>query len=158
MEWKIKTIESKRFIGMSQDMSLIENKTMNLFSSFMPRRKEILNKINNEVLDLKIYPLGYFEKFNPNTKFTKWALQEVSSTDHIPSLMSSFLLPGGQYVVFYHMGDINDSSPFEYIFREWLPNSAYAIDQRPHFDVMSEKTKLNDPKSEQHIWIPIKSR
>jgi AraC family transcriptional regulator len=37
-----------------------------------------------------------------------------------------------------------------------LPNSAYALDDRAHFEVLGEKYKNNDPSSEEEIWIPIK--
>jgi AraC family transcriptional regulator len=41
---------------------------------------------------------------------------------------------------------------------EWLPNSAYALDDRPHFEALGEQYKNNDPNSEEEIWIPIKPK
>ncbi len=42
------------------------------------------------------------------------------------------------------------------IFETWLPASGYVLDNRPHFAVMGEKYRNEDPDSEEEIWIPIK--
>ncbi|WP_339791455.1 GyrI-like domain-containing protein [uncultured Imperialibacter sp.] len=47
---------------------------------------------------------------------------------------------------------------FEYIFGTWLPASAYDLDDRPHFEVLGDNYKNNDPTSEEEIWIPIRPR
>ncbi len=39
-----------------------------------------------------------------------------------------------------------------------LPNSEYELENRPHFEVLGEKYKNNDPNSEEEIWIPIKKK
>lgn len=137
-------------------MSLTENKTFELFSNFMPRRKEIVNVLKSDVFDLIIYPTNYFSTFNPSTSFIKWALMEVSSFENIPNEMETFVLSSGQYAVFDYKGLSTDKSIFEYIFKTWLPNSNYLIDNRPHFEVLGEKYKNNDPNSEEEIWIPIR--
>jgi AraC family transcriptional regulator len=41
-------------------------------------------------------------------------------------------------------------------FSTWLPDSEYRLDVRPHFEVLGEKYKNDDPESEEEIWIPIK--
>jgi AraC family transcriptional regulator len=153
---RIKTISKKKFIGKSVIMSLADNKTFELFSSFMPRRKEIDNVLKSDVFDLIVYPINYFSVFNPSTSFTKWALIEVSSFENIPNEMETFVLSSGQYAVFDYKGLSTDKSIFEYIFRTWLPNSNYLIDNRPHFEVLGEKYKNNDPNSEEEIWVPIR--
>lgn len=45
---------------------------------------------------------------------------------------------------------------YEYILTSWLPNSDYALDARPHFAVIGEKYKGEDPESEEEFWIPVK--
>lgn len=153
MKPRIENIEEKIFVGMSQEMSLVENKTFLLFSTFMPRRKEIQAAINETVYDLKVYPNNYFSNFNPTTSFTKWALFEVHKEETIPEGMNSFSLAAGKYAVFSIKG--HDPKIFEHIFMRWLPEAGYSVDDRPHFDVMGEKYKRNDPDSESEIWIPI---
>ncbi len=158
MQAIIKDIEDKQLIGMHEKMSLANNKTGKLFSTFMPRRKEILNLVNKDVFALQIYPQDYFLNFDPSNEFTKWALAEVSTVKELPNGMEVFELKGGQYAVFNYKGLSSDGSIFHYIFTDWLPNSDYELDNRPHFEILGEKTKVNDPNSEEEIWIPIIKR
>ena len=39
---------------------------------------------------------------------------------------------------------------------EWLPNSGYEIDNRPHFQVMGETYKNGSPDSEEDFYVPLK--
>lgn len=156
MNPRIETIPEKKFIGTNLIMFLTDNKTFQLFSNFMPRRKEIKNVINTNVFDLKVYPKDYFKVFNPTTNFTKWVLFEVSDFDNVPNGMQPFTLEKGLYAVFDYKGLNTDNSIFEYIFRSWLPNSNYLVDYRPHFEILGKKHKNNDPNSEEEIWIPIR--
>ena len=58
--------------------------------------------------------------------------------------------------MFLYKGLSTDPTIFQYIFAEWLPKSDYLLDNRPHFEVLGEKAKLNDPNSEEEIWVPIR--
>ena len=156
MEPRFKIINEKKLIGMFVSMSLAENKTFKLFSAFMPRRKEILDSINNDVLDLKVYPKDYYLNFNPSNYFTKWALVEVSAFDNVPNEMKAFTLEGGKYEIFIQKGINTDYSIFQHIFTKWLPNSDYILDDRPYFDVLGERYQQKDPSAEQELWMPIK--
>ena len=139
-------------------MTLSANQTEELWQSFMPRRKEIGNKLNAELISVEIYdPNLDFKDFNPTTEFEKWAAVEVSAFAEIPENMETLTLTGGLYAVFQYKGAANDfASTFRYIFGTWLPASGYSLDNRPHFEVMGEKYKGNDPTSEEEIWIPVK--
>jgi AraC family transcriptional regulator len=156
MHPKIKTIPSKKLLGIRLTMSLVQNKTGALWGSFMPRRKEISNAVSKDLFSLQVYPHSYFEAFNPAQEFEKWASVEVSDFEHIPANMETFVLPGGLYAVFEHKGSGYDNSIFQFIYGTWLPASEYLLDERPHFEVLGEKYKNNDPDSEEEIWIPIK--
>ncbi len=155
MEPRIEQIEEKYFIGMSIEMSLVDNKTFQLFSTFMPRRKEISNNKTHDVFDLIIYPKGYFLRFNPTTNFKKHALVEVSDFDNIPEGMEKLTLPSGQYAVFSFEGHIPNPENFKYIYSTWLPNSNFNLDDRPHFDILSEKIQQKSPDAIQEFWIPV---
>jgi AraC family transcriptional regulator len=48
-----------------------------------------------------------------------------------------------------------DTAIFQYIYSTWLPASGYALDNRPHFELLGEKYKQGSPHSEEEIWIPI---
>jgi AraC family transcriptional regulator len=66
---------------------------------------------------------------------------------------------GGLYAVFNYMGISSEVSDFfKNSYAEWLPGSGYILDDRPHFEVLGEKYKSNDPSSEEEISIPIKQK
>ena len=138
-------------------MSFSNNKTGELWRSFMTRRKEIQNNIGTELYSMQIYDHLYFNNFNPNKEFEKWATIEVTDFDTIPDEMETYILTGGLYAVFIHKGVSKTfSKTFQYIFGTWLPGSGYSLDNRAHFEILGEKYKNDDPKSEEEVWIPIK--
>lgn len=154
----IQTIPSKTLVGKLLSMSFAENKTFELWSSFMPQRKKIINAVNPEhMYSLQVYGKDFFAPFNPKTEFIKWAAIEVSDASFVPEGMGVFTLPGGQYAVFHYKGSHNNGfDVFSYIFSDWLPASGYELDNRPHFEILGPKYKNGDPDSEEEIWIPIK--
>ncbi|TPG41587.1 GyrI-like domain-containing protein [Flavobacterium pectinovorum] len=159
MEAQIKIFTEKKLVGKHIDMSFIENKTFQLWNGFMPKRKEIKNAVDLNLYSLEVFPVGHFDNFDPNNTFQKWAAVEVSDLDHIPKEMEALIIPTGLYAVFVHKGPQSEGhKTYHSIFVEWLPNSDYTIDERPHFAVMDEKYKKEDPDSEEEIWIPIKSK
>ena len=158
MNPRIEELTQKKLIGQSLSMSLHQNRTAQLWGKFAPRIREIQNRTSDDKISLQVYPPLYYQKFNPSKEFEKWAAVEVNDLEHIPNEMKSFLLEKGLYAVFDYKGSSNDSSIFEYIFYEWMPNSKYVVDERPHFEVLGSKYKNNDPDSEEEIWIPIRER
>ncbi|TWR29788.1 GyrI-like domain-containing protein [Mucilaginibacter pallidiroseus] len=153
----ITTIAPKKLIGQYLQMSIAQNTTSQLWQTFMPLRKQINNAINADLICMQIYT--DFETFTPDTTFEKWAAVEVNSFDNVPEGIHTFTLPGGQYAVFKYKGRARDFAPaFNYIFFTWLPQSAYELDSRPHFEVLGHLYKNDDPASEEDIWIPVKKR
>jgi AraC family transcriptional regulator len=153
---RIEILPEKKLIGKRLQMSLANNKTQELWQSFMPRRTKIQNTISTDFFAVQVYESTYFEAFNPNAIFEKWATLEVADFDNIPAEMESFTLSGGLYAIFEHKGQ--STAIFDYIFRDWIPNSEYDLDQRPHFEILGTKYKKEDPNSEEEIWIPIKKK
>ncbi|MHA3787842.1 GyrI-like domain-containing protein [Flavobacterium hauense] len=154
----IQTIPSKKLIGKWLTMTFAENKTFELWSSFMPQRKSITNTINPEQMySLQVYGKDFFTPFDLKAEFIKWAALEVANTAVAPDGMVVFTIPAGQYAVFHYKGSHNNGfDVFSYIFGEWLPASGYELDDRPHFEILGPKYKNGDPDSEEEIWIPIK--
>ncbi len=154
---KIKNLPQKKLIGKKLKMSLGDNKTFELWRSFMPRLNEIANKKGNEKFSLQIYTepirLGDIKQ-----EFEKWALVEVSDFKNVPNEMETFELESGLYAVFQYKGSSTDNRIYIYIFSDWLPNSEFELDKRPHFEILGEKYKNADPNSEEEIWIPIKRK
>ncbi|MDR6846016.1 GyrI-like domain-containing protein [Flavobacterium granuli] len=153
---RIENLPEKKLIGIRLQTSIINNKTHELWRSFMPRRGEIQNQISSDLFAVQIYEPSYFEDFNPSAVFEKWATLEVTNFNNIPAEMESFTLSGGLYAVFELKG--HDIAIFDYIFRTWIPNSKYDLDSRPHFEILGAKYKKDNPNSEEEIWIPIKEK
>jgi AraC family transcriptional regulator len=104
-------LSEKKFVGKRIKMSFSENKTHELWRSFMSGRREINSIIGMELYSIEVYEQLYFDNFIPKREFDKWAAVEVMN-----------------------------------------------FDNRPHFAVMGEKYKNEDPDSEEELWIPIKNR
>ncbi len=158
MKPRIVTTHEKKLVGKRLTMSFADFKIAELWRSFSPWRNEITNNISNDLISLAVYKPDHFSNFKPTNEFEKWALVEVANFNSIPHKMETLFLPGGTYAVFDYKGLNTDNSIFQYIYSEWLPGSGYALDNRPHFEVLGEKYKNNDPTSEEEIWIPIKAK
>ncbi|TAF31640.1 MAG: AraC family transcriptional regulator [Cytophagales bacterium] len=155
---KIKSIKEKKLVGKRQSMSLANYTVQELWHEFMLEKALINYRANQQLISMVIYPSNYFERFNPNTTFEKWASAEVSDFEDVPKNLDTFILPAGLYAIFRYKGlAANASNFFQYIFGDWLPSSGYELDQRPHFEVLDPDYKPNDPSSEEDIYIPIQS-
>lgn len=158
MQPRIRILKKKKLIGIRLTMSLANEKTGELWRSFMPRRREITNNFSNDLISMQIYHANYFTKFNPANEFEKWAAIEVLDYYNVPKDMETYTLTGGLYAVFDYKGSSTDSSIFQYIFGTWLTNSDYLLDNRPHFEILGAKYKNANPDSEEELWIPIKKK
>ncbi|WP_339628132.1 GyrI-like domain-containing protein [uncultured Maribacter sp.] len=156
---RIVELKSKKFVGLSEEMSLVDNKTFEVWKNFRQHSKKVPNKLSQDFISLQDYPEDYFETFSPAKNFVKWACVEVDSFKEIPSGLGSLFLEGGLYAVFNFKGDAAKAQAFfQYIYGKWIPNSNYILDHRPHFEVLGAKYKNNDSTSEEEIWIPIKTK
>jgi AraC family transcriptional regulator len=160
MKPRIETLPEKKLIGKSLRMSLSNNKTAELWRSFMPQRKTIKNSVCSDLYSIQIYDKSLdFKDFNPQTEFTKCAMIEISDFEDIPEKMETRILNGGLYAVFVHKGmAIDFPKTSQYIFGQWLPNSDYKLDQREHFELLGPKYNPTDENSIEEVWIPIKKR
>jgi len=152
----LREIKSKKLLGVNLAMSLAENRTGELWRSFMPRLHEIETREGTELYSLQVYDENYFQHFSPTNSFEKWALAEVKNFSMIPDEMEPFELPGGLYAVFQHKG--MGTEIFQHIYDVWLPNSEFQLDDRPHFEVLGEKYKQGSSDSEEEIWIPVSQK
>lgn len=155
MHPRIEKLKEKKLVGYNLLMSLTNNKTSQLWGKFGPKINEITNRVSEDKISMQIYDSSYYASFNPDNQFEKWATVEVEDFERIPKGMHSFTLREGIYAVFDYKGSSSDTSIFQYIFWKWLPNSPYQVDDRPHFEVLGNRYKNNDPNSEEEIWIPI---
>jgi len=160
MQPQITILSAKKLVGNKLKMSVINDRTLELWQSFMPRRKEITNVENDFLYSVQVFESEkYFDQFSPEFEFEKWATVEVAEFTNIPENMEMLEIPEGQYAVFNYTGPANAALPFfQYIFQTWLPESEYSVDNRPHFALMGEKYRGNNPDSEEEIWVPVKKK
>ncbi|WP_027954646.1 GyrI-like domain-containing protein [Halobacillus kuroshimensis] len=158
MEPQIVQLENVYLIGESRSMTLTEDKTIELWKSFKPKVKMIPERKDEYFYNLSIYPEGFeWNTFACDTCFTRWAAVHVPSNDEPPESMESFTLNGGLYAVFIHKGPAQTFvRTLNTIFNEWLPNSLYDLDERPHFERMGPEYRMDDLNAEEEVWIPIK--
>lgn len=156
---RIETINEKKLVGKRMTMSYADYSIGELWGSFMPRRKEITNNLTNDLISLVVYAPNHFINFKPTNQFERWATVEVENFNKVPEEMETYNLSSGLYAVFNYKGMSSGAAAFfQYIYSEWVPNSEYILDDRPHFEVLGEKYKNNDPSSEEEICIPIKAK
>ena len=154
---RIEVLGELKLVVLRMTMSISANKTRELWQNFQRRRKDIPNTVGKYLYSIQLYDDQYFKTFNPHSTFEKLAAIEVTNFSAVPPDMEAFTLPSGLYAVFLHKGAAPTApTTFNYIFSTWLPDSEYSLDIRPHFEVLGEKYKNDDPESEEEIWIPIK--
>ena len=104
MKPRLEILPLKKLIGKHLRMTLNQDKTFDLWHSFMPFRKEIKNCRSNDLICLVVYedPLG-LKHITRDTEFDKWAAVEVSVSESIPDGMETYTLNGGLYAVFIHI-------------------------------------------------------
>lgn len=150
--------DAKMLVGKKLQISLVNNLTSYLWRSLLKERNLISHAVSTDLISLQVYPRNYFTEFSPLTEFEKWAVVEVASFENIPKGMETMCLVKGTYAVFNYQGSSKDTAIFEYIFSQWIPQSQYVLDDRPHFELLGAKYKNNDPNSEEQIWIPVKEK
>lgn len=160
MEPRIEELKETKLIGKNLKMSFVNNRTFELWKSFSPNRKEIQNHVNTNLFSVDIYPRSdFFEQFNSNEEFEKWAAVEVANFGLIPNEMEKLVIPEGKYAVFHYKGKPSEAqATFQFIYGTWLPNSQYKMDDRPYFALMGEKYKGENSDSEEEFWIPIRPK
>ncbi len=157
---RLEKIDAKKLIGHKINMCFANNKTGQLWQGFMAKRKEILNTTGAELYSVEIYKdTDFFKTFDPTKEFEKWAAVNVTDFDNVPATMETLIIPAGDYAVFHYKGKPSEAAgTYQYILNQWLPSSGFILDKRPHFALMGEKYKGEDPDSEEEFWIPIKKR
>lgn len=157
MKNRIEIIGKKLLVGKRTEMSYINDSTMELWQSFMPARKQIQDRVDSFYYSMQIYPsLFDYASFNPAINFTKWAAVEVSNHDHIPNQMEGYIIEGGTYGVFTHVGPASRFvQSMKYTYQIWLPESGYELDNREYFEILEEGYNPLDENATEEIWIPI---
>ncbi|MBK7225390.1 MAG: GyrI-like domain-containing protein [Saprospiraceae bacterium] len=153
------SILPKILVGHQLESSFSENNSFQLWSGFMPKRNLIPNRFDENYYSVQLFKDGIDYFTDLNAKYTKWAAVQVKSSLDKPEGFDLLTIPAGEYAVFIHKGTSQDFiKTSQYIYGEWLPKSKYKLASRPHFEILGSKYKLNDPNSEEEVWIPIQSK
>lgn len=154
MNPRIAELREKKVVGIKSQMLRHQVESIiSLWKKFMPHKAKVKNWTNDELIAMQVYTdFGDF-----NQPFDIWACAEVSELKSIPEGMMSYTLPSGLYAVFLHKG-MDAGATYQRIMTEWLPNSGYQIDDRPHFQIMGAKYKNGSPDSEEDFYVPIYSK
>ena len=156
---KITFLTEKTLIGQRQEMSLQNNTTAELWRRFLQRCRAQPFPGSRERYSVQIYPPNYFRQFRPEATFEKWAAVETMQPTVVSTDLETLILPSGLYAVFAYRGPASGGPAiFRYILLDWLPASPYALDDRPHVEVLGDDYKNEHPDSEEELWIPIKLR
>lgn len=156
---EIVEIDDKKLIGISLHTSLADDKTGILWQRFMSQKKNIQNKKSEDLYSVQVYDEGFIAgQFNSQSIYEKWAAVEVENYSELKDNLKGLNLPGGLYAVFKHKGSAKEfPNTAKFIFENWIPESKYELDDRPHFEVLGKDYKgPEDPESIEKIWIPIK--
>ena len=161
MENRIETLEPTLICGKSLKMSFQNDRTFELWQSFMPLLKGVSDRKGTHLISLQVFENPIDPKqFDPNAEFTKWAAVPVE-TDHSDAgeKLDLYRISGGLYAVFKHHGPASEfGRSLQYIYGEWFPGSDYELDEREHFEKLPQGYRPDDPNAEEEIWIPIRKK
>jgi AraC family transcriptional regulator len=158
MQPRLEILPETKLIGRRLRVSISNNRTQELWQGFKPHVAEISNRLGNDFYSVEVYDdADFFNNFDATKEFDQWAAVKVSEIKSIPNAMETINLEEGLYAVFTYKGRSSKAhNIYKYIYSNWIPESDYSLDHRPHFAVMGENYKINDASSEEEIWIPIK--
>jgi AraC family transcriptional regulator len=145
-------------IGIKANMSFetISEDTGKLARQFMPRLKEINNRVDDNTLSLQNYDNFNYCKVSPTMNFEKWVGVEVSSFNDTPKGMETLTISSGHYLVIDFKGSMQEFvKNWNYIHSKWLPNSEFRLDNRPHFERLSPSYNPMNAENEEEIWVPV---
>ncbi|WGD35391.1 GyrI-like domain-containing protein [Olleya sp. YS] len=156
-----KIIQSKAIliVGLKDNLTFMTNAqgTANLARQFMPRRHEVLNRVGTQKFSIQMYDEFNLKDMTPHTEYVKWVGVEVSSFETIPEGLETLTIKEGNYAVFNYKGKPEGFlEAWQFIHTNWLPNSEYVLDNRPHFEKLPEDYYPSNPITEEEIWVPIK--
>lgn len=158
MHARIEIKPEKRLLGMRIAMSFSADDTPALWKRFMSGRNPVAGRVGRERYSAEVYPPRFFDRFDPDREFEKWAAVEIGREAGIPAGLDQLIVPAGLYAVFVHHGPASAAErTYREILLRWLPGSGYLLADRPHLAVMGESYRPDDPDAEEEIWIPVRN-
>lgn len=111
----------------------------------------------SNLMGVNLYAIQLYAEWPPKSMITHWAGLEKKLGVEYPAEWITHTLNGGTYARFIHRGTQSEfPKTMAMIFTEWLPSSPYHYDSsRAQFQIMSADYVMNDPESEEYVFIPI---
>jgi AraC family transcriptional regulator len=149
-----------QLIGSRVRMSFVNDRTSELWRGFRTVIPTIAGRIGGESYSVKVYDASYpFSSFDPAEEFDKWAAVAVSDDADASDGLESLIIPAGKYAEFIHVGPASEAPrTFGFVFGEWLPSSRFALDFRPHFEILPEGYDPFSVDATERVLIPVSSR
>lgn len=150
-------IDTKTMMGHMTETCFAEDKTSQLWRGFKPQVSRIPQRRNQSTVSLQVYPSGFFRNVDPRRLFQKWALAEVEENAPCPEGLQTLTLSSGRYAVFHYRGPVSEAPGlFSYLLTDWMKDSPFDLDERPHFEILGPDYNALAEESEELIYIPIK--
>lgn len=111
----------------------------------------------NSLMGVDLFAIQQYAEWPPKSTITHWAGMEKMDGVQYPEEWLIHRLRGGTYARFIHRGTQAEfPKTMAMIFTKWLPSSPYHFDSsRAQFQIMSPDYVMNDPESEEFVFIPI---
>ncbi|MBN2520072.1 MAG: GyrI-like domain-containing protein [Bacteroidales bacterium] len=129
---------------------------------------ELIPKTSNELYKLAVdykfkieqfIGIGYDDPdYTPANK-CKYDICIAVNPDELPKGIpcNSKIIKGGKFAVFNYQGHKNDiTKAWDYLFKEWLLNSKYLPDDRPHIEMYLHSEKYVQGYFNVNLCLPIK--
>jgi len=144
-------IPEKFIIGRHLALSIDDYSVFPLWKQFRTEQAA------NNLMGVHLYAIQQYAEWPPKTTITHWAGIERKDGVDYPSEWLIHSLSSGKYGRFIHRGTQAEfPKTMAMIFTEWLPSSPYHYDSsRAQFQIMSADYVMNDPESEEFVYIPI---
>jgi AraC family transcriptional regulator len=155
IEPRIETLSPRILVGMRMAMSMVTDRTSELWRSFRPRMGAVPGRVSDGSVALRSYRAAT-DVFDPEAVFERWAGVEVSGHEDVPEGLEIYRISGGLYAVFQHRGPARDLRPFRFFFQEWLPESTFDVDLRPHFELLPASYDPWSPAATEECFIPVR--
>lgn len=159
MEVKVEEITSKTLFGKKTITTLGSQDISALWRPFRQaiNKKEGLNP--SDYYSIQRYGKDMQSKsLSLNTEFEKCAAIETVK-DACPDGFEEIVLDGGKYATFEYARNMGEIQTILMGFlNNWLPNSAFELDDRNHFETFGPDYDPFSANSVEVIWIPIKEK
>lgn len=144
-------IPEKIIVGRNLTLAIDDYNVFPLWKQFRTEQS------SNSLMGVDLYAIQQYAEWPPKSEITHWAGLEKKLGVEYPEEWLIHRLSGGIYARFIHRGTQAEfPKTMAMIFTEWLPSSPYHYDSsREQFQIMSAHYVMNDPESEEFVFIPI---